>query len=150
MGAPLWDRIIADLTSAMKTRDELRTRVLRMLKSDLKYKEIELGRPLTDADCIAVFKSAVKKRNDSIAAFIRGGRADRAEEEEAELAVVKAFLPAELPDGELAALIEEAVSETGASGPKDFGKVMKAAVAKAAGRADGKRISEVVTARLGK
>jgi len=148
MGAPLWDRVVADLTTAMKARDDLRTRVLRVLKSDLKYKEIDLGRPLLDADCIAVLKSAVKKRNDSIDAFTKGGRADRAAEEEAELAVVKLYLPAELSDGELTALIEEAIAEVGAAGPKDFGKVMKAAVTRAAGRADGKRISGAVTARL--
>ncbi len=150
MNAPLWDRIVEDLKAAMKARDKLRVSVVRGLKSDLKYKEIEFGRQLTDEDSLAVFRSAAKKRRDAIEAFKKGGRADRASEEEAELAVIMEYLPADLSDQELTALIGEVVAEVGAEGPKDFGKVMKAAVVKAAGRADGKRISATVSARLKK
>ncbi len=78
MSAPLWDRINDDLKAAMKARDKLRLSVIRGLKSDLKYKEIELGRELTDEDCIAVFQTAARKRRDSIDAFTKGGRSDRA------------------------------------------------------------------------
>lgn len=150
MSALLWDRIIEELKAAMKARDQLRTSVLRGLKSDLKYREIELGRPLTDEDCISVFHSAAKKRRDAIDAFKKGGRADRAQVEEIELAQIKEYLPAELSDEELVSLIGEVVTDIGAEGPKDFGKVMKATMTKAAGRADGKRVSLAVSAHLKK
>lgn len=150
MTAPLWDRILEELKTAMKARDSLRTSVIRGLKSDLKYKEIEVGRDLTDEDCIAVFHSAAKKRKDSIEAFKKGGRGDRADEEEAELAIIKEYLPTELSDEQLATLVDEVITEVGAEGPKDFGGVMKAAMAKVAGRADGKHVSAVVSAHLKK
>jgi len=150
MSAPLWDRIIEELTASMKARDQIRTSVLRGLKSDLKYREIELGRPLTDEDCISVFHSAAKKRRDAIDAFKKGGRVDRAQMEETELAQIKEYLPAELSDEELVTLIGEVLTDIGAEGPKDFGKVMKATMAKVAGRADGKRVSVMVSAHLKK
>ena len=150
MTAPLWDRILEELKAAMKARDNLRMSVIRGLKSDLKYKEIEIGRDLTDEDCIAVLRSAAKKRKDAIEAFKKGGRGDRADEEEAELAIIKEYLPTELSDEQLATLVDEVVAEIGAEGPKDFGGVMKAAMAKVAGRADGKRVSAVVSAQLKK
>ena len=150
MSAALWNRIVTELTSAMKAREELRTSVLRGLKSDLKYKEIELGKDLTDDDCLAVLQSAAKKRKDSIDAFKKGGRSDRAETEAAELLIIKEFLPAELSDDELDNLITEVIDELAASTPQDFGKVMKATVAKAGGRADGKRIAAIVNVRLKK
>ena len=150
MTASLWDRILEDLKASMKARDSVRTSVIRGLKSDLKYKEIEVGRDLTDDDCIAVFRSAAKKRRDSIEAFKKGGRGDRASEEEAELAIIKEYLPADLSDEQLAALVEEIITEVGAEGPRDFGGVMKATMASVAGRADGKRVSTVVGAQLKK
>jgi uncharacterized protein YqeY len=150
MSAPLWDRIIEDLKAAMKAQDKLRLSVIRGLKSDLKYKEIELGRELTDEDCIAVFQTAARKRKDSIDAFTKGGRSDRAAEEKAELAEIREYLPVELSEEELINLIAEVIAETGAEGPKDFGKVMKATMGKAAGRAEGKRVSAVVSAQLKK
>lgn len=150
MSAPLWDRILEDLKVAMKARDQLRTSVIRGLKSDLKYKEIELGHDLTDHDCIAVFHAAAKRRKDSIDAFTKGGRADRAAAEEAELAEIKKYLPTELSEEELITLVAEVIAETQAASAKDFGAVMKATIAKAAGRADGKRVSAVVTAQLKK
>jgi uncharacterized protein YqeY len=150
MSVSLWDRIIADLTAAMKARDQLRTSVLRGLKSDLKYREIELGRPLTDEDCVSVFHSAAKKRKDAIDAFKKGGRADRAQLEETELAQIKEYLPAELSDKELMILIGEVAADLEAEGPKDFGKVMKATMVKVAGRADGKRVSAAVSGHLKK
>jgi uncharacterized protein YqeY len=150
MSAPLWDRILEDLKVAMKTRNELRTSVIRGLKSDLKYKEIELGHELTEDECIAVFLAAAKRRRDAIDAFTKGGRVDRAAVEEAELAEIKKYLPAELSEEELINLVAEAITETGATGAKDFGTVMKATMAKAAGRAEGKRVSAVVTAQLKK
>jgi len=150
MSAQLWDRILGDLKAAMKAQDKFRTSVLRGLKSDLKYKEIEIGRELTDADCIAVFHSAAKKRKDSIDAFTKGGRSDRAAEEQAELAEIKKYLPTELTEEELMTLVTEAIAEAAVDGARDFGKVMKATMAKVAGRADGKRVSAVVSAQLKK
>lgn len=150
MNAPLWDRVVEELKTAMKVRDELRTSVMRGLKSDLKYREIDLGRPLTDEDCIGVFNSAAKKRKDAIDAFTKGGRVDRAGQEESELEIIKEFLPAELSDDELSKLVDEVIVEVGAAGPQDFGRVMKATMTRAAGRVDGKRVSSAVTARLKK
>jgi len=141
-------RITADLTVAMKSRDAVRTSVLRGIKSDLKYREIELGKPLTEADCQQVLRSAQKKRRDSIDAFRQGGRADLVSKEEGELAIITAYLPAELPEEELVSLIREAIAEAGATTPGDLGKVMKPAMSKVAGRAEGNRVRQVVTEQL--
>lgn len=148
MAPDLMTRIVADLTAAMKCRDVVRTSVLRGLKSDLKYREIEKGEPLTEADCQQVLRSAQKKRRDSIDAFQRGGRADLVSKEEGELAVITEYLPAELPDAELVKLVREAIAEAGATSPGEMGKVMKPAMTRVAGRADGNRVRQIVTEQL--
>ena len=133
----------------MKAKDAVRLSVMRGLKSDLKYKDIEIGRELTDEDCIVVFRSAAKRRKDAIDAFKKGGRSDRAGEEEAELAIIQEFLPTELSDGDLANVIDEVITEVGAEGPQDFGKVMKAAMVQMAGKAQGKEVNEIARRLLG-
>lgn len=141
-------RITADLTAAMKSRDAVRTSVLRGLKSDLKYREIEKGAPLTEAECQQVLRSAQKKRRDSIDAFERGGRADLVSKEKGELAIITEYLPAELPEEELVTLVREAIAEAGATVPGDLGKVMKPAMTRVAGRAEGNRVRQVVADQL--
>ena len=146
------DRITQDLTAAMKAQDALRTSALRMAKSALKNKEIEKQTPLDEADAARVLQGMVKQREDSAQQFRKAGRVELAEKEEAEIAVLKAYLPAEASDADIAAAVESAVSETGAASMKDMGKLMKAALAslQAAGKpADGKRVNDAVRKRLG-
>jgi uncharacterized protein YqeY len=141
-------RIIADLTAAMKNRDKLRTEVLRGLKSDLRYREIEGGSPAEEVDCLKVLRGAQKKRRDAIALYQQGGRKDLVEKEEAELAIIGEYLPQELSDVELAKLIEGGISEADATSPSDMGRVMKIVMPKVAGRAEGNRVRQAVTERL--
>jgi hypothetical protein len=146
MGIP--ERLDEDLKTAMKSRDELRVQVLRMLKSDLRYKKIELGRELTDDDAIGVLSSGVKKRRDSVEEYSRGGREDLANGEAAEIAIIQGYLPEQLSDEELAALVDKAVTQTGARTIKDMGAIMKVLMPDIRGRADGKAVNAAVRARL--
>ena len=146
----LVEQVEKDLVAALKAQEALKLSVLRMMKAALTNKKIELGKPLDDAAAIAVLRTLVKQRHDSVEAFRKGGRDDLADKEAAEIKIVEAYLPAGASDEEIAAAVEAAVAETGAAGPKDLGKVMKAAMAKLAGKnADGKRVSERVKAKLG-
>ena len=148
----LQTRLSDDLTAAMRARDSLRTDVLRMVKTALTNREIEKRGALTDEDTLRVLQTLVKQREDSAEQYGRGGRADLAERERAEIVVLRAYLPAEASDDDIAAAVEQAVRETAAQGPKDLGKAMKAALAqlKAAGKpADGKRVNEALRRRLG-
>lgn len=142
-------RVNQDLIAAMKSHETVRVSVLRMVKSDLNKVKIEKG-DLTDQDALSVLKRAVNQRRDSIEAYRKAGREDLAANEAAEIAVLDAYMPKELSDDELAALVGEAVRETGATSPRDMGKVMKAVIAKAAGAADGKRIKDQVEKALGR
>lgn len=141
-------RIVADMTAAMKSRDKLRTEVLRGLKSDLKYYEIELGRPPEEEDCLKVLRSAQKKRRDAIALYEKGGRTDLVEKESAELVIIGEYLPAELSDDELAKVVRGGIAEANASSPGDMGQVMKVVMPKLAGRAEGNRVRTAVSAQL--
>jgi uncharacterized protein YqeY len=146
----LVEQVEKDLVAALKAQEAFKLSVLRMMKAALTNKKIELGRPLDDAAAMAVLRTLVKQRHDSVEAYRKGGRDDLADKEAAEIKIVEAYLPAAASDEEIAAAVEAAVAETGAAGPKDLGKVMKAAVAKLAGKnADGKRVSEKVKAKLG-
>ncbi|NLI15981.1 MAG: GatB/YqeY domain-containing protein [candidate division Zixibacteria bacterium] len=145
----LFEQISQDLAQAMKSGDKLTLSVLRMLKSDLKYKQIEIGRELKDEDCLAVFSSAAKKRQDSIESYIKGGRQDLADIESAELEIIKKYLPQQLSESELEQVIGEVIAEIGASSPSDLGAVMKALMPKVKGKADGRRINEIVRKKLG-
>jgi uncharacterized protein YqeY len=151
MGAmALVEQVERDLIAAMKAQEALKLSVLRMMKAALTNKRIELGKTLDDAAAMAVLRTLVKQRHDSVEAYRKGGRDDLADKEAAEIKIVEGYLPAAASDEEIAAAVEAAIAETGAAGPKDLGKVMKAAMAKLAGKnADGKRVSEVVKAKLG-
>jgi uncharacterized protein YqeY len=148
----LMERVSLDLTAAMKAQDAARTSVLRMAKAALKNREIDKKGPLDDAEVARVLHGLVKQREDSVEQFQKAGRAELAEKEQAEIVVLRSYLPQEASDQDIAAAVEEAVVETGASSPKDMGKAMKAALAvlQAGGKpADGKRVSEAVKKRLG-
>ncbi|HVM27320.1 MAG TPA: GatB/YqeY domain-containing protein [Mycobacteriales bacterium] len=149
MGA-LKDQLQADLTAAMKARDELTTATLRMLLTAVGTEEVagKAARELSDDDVLKIVAKEAKKRREAATAFADGGRADRAERELAEERVLAGYLPAQLSDDELHALVRAAVAETGASSPRDMGVVMKALVPKVAGRADGGRVSGAVKAAL--
>ena len=151
----LVERITQDLTAAMKAQDAARTSTLRMAKAALMNKQIEkhgAHGALDDAEALKVLQGLVKQREDSAEQYEKGARPELAAKERAEIVVLKAYLPAEVTDEEIAAAVERAVAETGAISPKDMGKAMKAALAAlaASGKtADGKRVSEAVRKKLG-
>ena len=149
----LAEQIEKDLVGALKAKDELRLSVLRMAKAALMNKKVELGKPVGDPEAIAVLRLLLKQRHDSVEAFRTGGREDSARKEEAEIKILEAYMPAAASDVDTEAAVAAAITETGATsgaGVKDFGRVMKAAMAKLAGKnPDGKRVSELVRAKLG-
>jgi uncharacterized protein YqeY len=148
----LVERITRDLTAAMKAQDAARTSTLRMAKAALMNKQIDKHGAVDDAEAVRVLQGLVKQREDSAEQYAKGGRPELAEKERAEMALLKAYLPAEVTDDEIAAAVEKAVAETGATSPKDMGKVMKAAMAAlaAGGKSvDGRRVNEAVKKRLG-
>ncbi len=148
----LVERIALDLTAAMKAQDAARTSTLRMAKAALMNRQIEKHGALEDAETVRVLQGLVKQREDSAEQYAKGGRPELADKERAEIVVLKAYLPAEVTEEEIAAAVEKAVAETGAASPKDMGKVMKAALAALAASGkpvDGKRVNEAVKKRLG-
>lgn len=146
----LVEQVEKDLVAALKAQEALKLSVLRMMKAALMNKKIEVGKPLGDPEAIAVFRTLVKQRHDSVEAFRKGGRDDLADKEAAEIKILDAYLPAAASDEEIEAALAAAITETGAAGPKDMGKVMKAAMARLAGKnAEGKRVNEKVKAKLG-
>jgi uncharacterized protein YqeY len=139
----------ADIVTAMKAKDATRLTALRMLKTALTNKSIEKGRALEGAEELAVVSMLVKQRRDSIDQFTKGGRQDLADKEQAEIAILETYQPASASDEEIAAAVAAAVTETGATSPKDMGKVMKAVMVILAGKTvDGKKVSEAVKAKL--
>lgn len=144
----LKERLDADLKSAMREKDALKLSVIRMLKSAIKYREIEIMKPLDDAGVTTVLSSEIKRRRDSVEQYRAGNRQDLVEKEEAEIVILQAYLPAQLSDDELRAKVDAAIATTGAKGPKDMGAVMKALLPDVQGRADGKVVSEMVKTRL--
>jgi uncharacterized protein len=146
----LLEQVEKDLVAAMKAREELRLSVLRMMKTALKLKQTESGRPLADGEALAVLRTLVKQRHESAGQFRKGGHEDRAEKEEAEIKIVEAYLPAAATEEEIETAVTAAIDQTGATTPKDLGKVMKSALARLAGKSvDGKRVNESVRAKLG-
>ena len=147
----LIERIQKDLTEAMMSKDELRLSVLRMVKSALKYKEIEKVRPLEDAESLQVLQTLMKQRRESVEQFSRGGRQDLADKETKEIAILEVYLPAGASDAEMSAAIEAAIVEIGANSSKSMGAVIKSAKARLEGKTvDGKALSERVKERLSK
>jgi hypothetical protein len=137
------------MRDAMRARDQRRTSTLRMAMAAAKNRQIELGRELSDEDMVEVLGRQVKQRRESIEQFRAGGREEMAANEEAEAQILAEFLPEQLSEAELAAMVDEAVAETGAAGPGDMGKVMGALMPKTRGRANGKLVSDLVRRRLG-
>ena len=145
----LKERIDADLKDAMRSKDELGTSVLRMLKSAVKYKEVEPGgHALEDAGVLAVIQTLIKQRRDSVEQFRAGGRPELADKEEREIHKLQSYLPAQLSADELRAEVQAAIAQVGAKGPKDMGAVMKALLPRVSGKAEGKAVSEAVKAEL--
>ena len=146
----LKDKLAEEMKGAMRSQDKIRLSTIRMLLSAVKYKEIDLGKKLTEEEVIETVTSSVKQRRDSIEQFSNAGRNDLVEKEEAELKILQGFLPEQLSVEEVEAEIDRTVTEAGASGLKDLGKVMKLLRPKVAGRADGKMVSDAVRERLSK
>jgi uncharacterized protein len=147
---PLLDTIQKDMVSAMKLKDENRLGTLRMIKSALQKQQIDSMKPLNEAAEMQVMNTLLKQRRESAELFRKGGRAELAEKEEAEIGIIESYLPSAPSSEEMDRAVAEAISETGANSSKQMGAVMKAAQAKLAGkRVDGKALSELVKQKLG-
>jgi uncharacterized protein YqeY len=145
----LKERIVNDMTAAMKERAAARLSTLRMVKAAVQNREIEKGGALSEEELTKALQSLVKQRRDSVEQYEKAGREELAEKERAEIAVIEEYLPRAAPREEIERAVEEAVAETGASSLKEMGAVMKAALARLAGRnADGKTVSEIVKSKL--
>lgn len=144
----LTERVAADLVAAMKERAELRLSVLRMLKAEFQRAQADKGRAaeLTEDDAQMLVRRLIKQRKEAAEQYRAAGAAERAEAELAEAAVLEVYLPAQLGDAELDALVAEAAKEIGAASPRDMGKLMRVLMPRVAGRADGNRVKERVTA----
>lgn len=146
----LIEQLTKTMSEAMKARDLVSLATVRMLKAALMNREVERGGPLTGAEELQVVAMLVKQHKDSIDQFTRGGRQDLADKETAELAVLQAYLPPGVDAGALEQAVDAAVAETGATSPKDMGRVMKAVMARLAGaQVDGKALSQLVRKKLG-
>jgi len=144
----LKERITEDMKAAMRASEKERLLTIRMVQAAIKQREVDERVVLDDAQVIAVLEKMVKQRRESIAAFEQGGRADLAEKEKTEIALLQVYLPTQLSAAEVDALIKEAIASTGATSMKDMGKVMGAVKAKAAGRADMGAVSASIKAAL--
>ena len=140
------DLLTEDMKQAMRDKEsgKLRLSVIRMARANIKNIEIDEKRELNDDEVLAVLVKEVKMRQDSLEEFAKAGREELVEQAKQEIAILRKYLPEQLSDEDLRALVEEAVAETGAAGPKDMGKVMAALMPKTRGRADGKRINTMV------
>lgn len=143
------ERVNQDITDAMRAKDQDKLVPLRMLKTALTNRRVERGHELDDREALQVVSALVKQRKDSVEQFTNAGRQDLADKEKAEIAILDAYLPPAVSREELEQLVDQTVTSTGASSPKDIGAVMKAVMAALAGRnADGKLVNELVRARL--
>ena len=133
----------------MKAGDKLKLSAMRMLLSAVKYKEVDAKRPLTDEEVHQVIGTLVRQRLDSIEQFGQGGRPDLVKKEEAELAILKAYLPPQLSADEVRELIKKTAADIGAVAPKDMGRLMKEIMPKVKGKADGKLVNDIVKEVLG-
>ena len=145
----LKERITEDMKTAMRSAEKDRLAVIRLLQAAIKQREVDERITLDDAQVLAVLEKMIKQRKESIVAFEKGGRADLVAKENAEIAVLQPYLPAQLSDAELDALIAEAIASTGAASIKDMGKVMGVVKSKAAGKADMGAVGARIKARLG-
>jgi len=145
----LLETVTTEIGSAIRQKDQVALAPLRMLKAALMNKEVEKGRALDEAESLQVVNALVKQRRDSVDQFTAGGRPELAAKEQTEIHFLEKFLPPAADPAAIAAAVDAAVAETGAAGPKDMGKVMKAVMARLAGMSvDGKQLSETVKKRL--
>jgi uncharacterized protein YqeY len=144
----LYQQLDQAFKAALKGQQPVAASTLRMLKSAIRYREVELKRSLTEDELLAVVATQAKQRREAVAEFSKGGRPDLVKKEEEELSILLSFLPKQLSHEELEAEVSGIIGELGAAGPKDLGKVMKIAMARLAGRADGKVIQEIARRRL--
>lgn len=142
--ANLNERIMADLKRAMLDKDEVARDALRMVKTELGRREVELGRPLEEGEALDVLQKAVKAREDSVAQYAQGGREDLADRERREIEVIRGYLPEPMDEAEAREAVRAVIEELGASSKKDMGRVMKAVLDRHRGRVDGKLASRLV------
>jgi uncharacterized protein YqeY len=147
--ATLKDTIQANLADAMRNRDEVRKSTLRLLIAAIKNTEIDQGKALDDDAVVTVIQKQVKQRRESIIEFEKGNRPDLVEREAAEAAILQTYLPEQARPEDIEAAARRVIAETGASGPRDIGKVMPVLTREFAGRADGRAINEIVRSLLG-
>lgn len=140
----LKDKIREDLKKAMKERDEVRVRTLRMINAAIKNFEVEKMKEADDEDVIGILQKEAKKRREAIEEYRKAGREDLAKDEEAELRVIEEYLPKQMSEEEIRSLAMKVISEVGAKSPRDLGKVMKEIMPKVKGRADGKVVNRIV------
>jgi len=140
----LKQRLYEDLKKAMKTKDEIRTRTLRLIISSIKTLEVEKMAEATDDDVFRVLSKECRKRVEAIEAYKKGGREDLVNEEQRELEIIKSYMPKQLSEEELRKIVKNAVEETGSSSIKDLGRVMKVLMPRVKGRADGKTVNNIV------
>ena len=146
----LSEKLSNDYKDALRSGDKSKVSILRMIKAAAKNKEIEKGTSLTDDEIYTIFRMFVKRANESIEQFSKAGRMDLAEKEKEELTIIQNYLPKQLGEDEVKGLIKDAISEVGAAGPKDMGKVMKLVMSKTKGQADGKLVNNLVKEMLEK
>ncbi len=142
------DTINQEIAKALKAKDEIRLSTLRLLSSALNYEFIAKQHKLSEEEELVVVRREIKRRKDAIEAYEKAGAKERAEKEKKEMAVLEEYLPAQLSDSELLKIVDEAISAMGAASMADMGKVMGEAVTKVAGRAEGGRISKLVSEKL--
>ncbi|MCX5891792.1 MAG: GatB/YqeY domain-containing protein [Deltaproteobacteria bacterium] len=145
---PLAPQLDQALKTALKSQQPVAASTLRMLKSAIHYREVELQRSLSEDELLAVVATQAKQRREAVTEYNKAGRPDLAKKEEEELSILLSFLPQQLSSAECEAEVSGVIKELGAAGPKDLGKVMKAVMARLAGRADGKVIQEIARRRL--
>jgi len=145
----LYKRLDQAFKEAIKKQQPVTASTLRLLKSAIRYREVDLKRQLTEDELLAIIGTQVKQRREAVAEYTKAGRPELAQREEEELSVLLSFLPPQLSPAELEAEVAGVIAELGATGPKDLGRVMKGAMARLAGRADGKVIQAIARQRLG-
>ena len=148
MSTSLSDQIYADMTDAMRSGDVVRRDALRMLRSAIRNKEIDLRRPATDDEIQAVVLYQIKQRREAVELYRQGGRSDLAAKEEAEIQAMEGYAPAQLSEDELRELVSRSAAELNVSGPRDMGRLMPVLMQAAAGRADGKTLSRLAGEEL--
>lgn len=144
----LEERLVVEMKQAMKSNEKLKLSAIRMIRSTLKNKEIELRKKLEDEEIIKVIQAMVRKGEESVEQFQAGGRMDLVEKEKSEIEIMKSFLPQPISQEEILKIIDQSIQETQASSLKDLGKVMKSVMPKIGGKADGKLINQLVKERL--